>query len=171
MDSLSITASIITVLQATRAIISFSKETKDAPKELTKVHVEAQNLVILLYELKDYVTGQDTPEPWLRATSRLAIRDGPLDQYKEALEILVSRTTGHGFRRIAQVLAWNIVTDALDQISSGCVVCWVAGARGLVRDWQHDGQECRWRESVPIDDGGQLDAGEVACDGLREMIR
>jgi hypothetical protein len=105
MDPLSITASIITVLQATKAIISFSKETKDAPKELTKVHEEAQNLVILLYELKDYVTGQDTPEPWLRATSGLAIRDGPLDQYKEALEILVSRTTGHGFRRTAQVSA------------------------------------------------------------------
>jgi hypothetical protein len=51
------------------------------------------------------------------------------------------------------------------------VVCWVAGARGPVRDWQHDGRECRWRESVPIDDGGQLDAGEVACDSFRETIR
>jgi hypothetical protein len=43
----------------------------------------------------------------------------------------------------------GIVTDALDQISSGCVVCWVAGARGPVRDWQHDERECRWRELVP----------------------
>jgi hypothetical protein len=65
----------------------------------------------------------------------------------------------------------GIVTDALDQISGGCVVCWVAGARGPVRDWQHDERECRWRELVPIDDGGQLDAGEVACDNFRETIR
>jgi hypothetical protein len=29
------------------------KETKDTPKELTKVYKETKNLVILLYELKD----------------------------------------------------------------------------------------------------------------------
>jgi hypothetical protein len=40
-----------------------------------------------------------------------------------------------------------------------------------VRDWQHDERECRWRESVPIDDGGQLDAAEVVCDSFRETIR
>lgn len=31
----------------------------------------------------------------------------------------------------------STVTDALDQISGGCVVCWVSGARGAVRGWQH----------------------------------
>lgn len=65
----------------------------------------------------------------------------------------------------------GVVTDALDQISGGCVVCWVAGARGPMRDWQHDGRSCRWREAVAVDDGGQLDVGEVACDGFRETIR
>ena len=65
----------------------------------------------------------------------------------------------------------GVVTDALDQISGGCVVCWVAGARGPTMDWQHDGRSCRSREAVPINDGGQLDVGEVACDGFRETIR
>jgi hypothetical protein len=35
MDPLSITASIIAVLPATKGVISYLKETKDAPKELT----------------------------------------------------------------------------------------------------------------------------------------
>jgi hypothetical protein len=65
----------------------------------------------------------------------------------------------------------GVVTDALDQLSGGCVVCWVAGARGGARDWQHDGRDCQWRESVPVDDGGQLDVGELACGGFRETIR
>jgi hypothetical protein len=65
----------------------------------------------------------------------------------------------------------GVVTDALDQISGGCVVCWVAGARGPAREWQHDGRGCQLREAVPIDDGGQLDVGEVACDSFRETIR
>ena len=39
----------------------------------------------------------------------------------------------------------GVVTDALDQISGGCAVCWVTGARGPAREWQHDGRGCRWR--------------------------
>jgi hypothetical protein len=51
------------------------------------------------------------------------------------------------------------------------VVCWVAGARGPARERQHDGRGCRWRDAVSIDDGGQLDVGDVACDSFRETIR
>jgi hypothetical protein len=111
MDPLSITAGIIAVLQATKEVISYLKETKDAPKELTIVYEEAKSLVILLYELKDLVAGQNSREPWLRATSGLDVRDGPLDQYKKALEVLVSKTTGHGLRKIGQVLAWKFTKE------------------------------------------------------------
>ena len=111
MDPLSITASIIAVLQATKEIISYVKETRDAPKELTKVYEEAKNLAILSYELKDSLAEQDPHDPWLRATSKLAVRDGPLDQYKKVLEVLVSKTTGHGHRKIGQVLAWKFIKE------------------------------------------------------------
>jgi len=111
MDPLSITASIIAVLQATKKIISYVKETKDAPKELTKVYDEAKNLVILFHELKDSLAEQDSHDPWLRVTSGLAVRNGPLDQYKKVLEVLVSKTTGHGFHKIGQVLAWKFIKE------------------------------------------------------------
>lgn len=95
MDPLSITASIIAVLQATKEVISYVKETKDAPKELTEVYEEARNLVILLYELKDLVVGQASHETWLQTTSALAVRDGPVDQYRTSLEILVPKITNY----------------------------------------------------------------------------
>jgi hypothetical protein len=104
-------AGIIAVLQATKEVISYLKETKDAPKELTKVYEEARSLVILLHELKDLVAGQDSHSPWLRTTSGLAVRGGPLDQYKKALEVLASKTTGHGLRKIGQVLAWKFTKE------------------------------------------------------------
>jgi hypothetical protein len=107
MDPLSITAGIIAVLQATKGVISYSKETKDAPKELKKVYEEARSLVILLHELKDLVAAQHSPDSWLRTTSGLAVRDGPLDQYRKALEILVPTSTGHGLRKVGQVLTWK----------------------------------------------------------------
>jgi hypothetical protein len=107
MDPLSITASIIAVLQVTKGVISCLTETKDAPKDLVKACEEAKKLVILLYELKDLVTGQDSHDPWLRATSGLAVRDGPLDRYKKALETLVPKITGRGLRKVGQMLAWK----------------------------------------------------------------
>ena len=107
MDPLSITASIIAVLQTTKGVISYLTETKDAPKELLKACEEAKNLVILLHELKDLVTGQDSHDQWLRATSGLAVRDGPLDQYKKALETPVPMITGRRLRKVGQVLAWK----------------------------------------------------------------
>jgi hypothetical protein len=120
MDPLSITSGIIAVLQVTKEVISYLKETKDAPKELTKVYEEAKNLVILLYELKDLVAGHDFRDSWLRTTSGLAARHGPLDQYKKALETLIPKITGHGLRKVGQVLAWRFgkeeVTALLSQI-------------------------------------------------------
>jgi hypothetical protein len=111
LDPLSITASIIVVLQATKVVISYLKETKDSPKELTKVYEEARNLVILLYELKDLVAGQACYEPWLQTTSALAVRDGPLDQYRTSLEILVPKITSHGLRKVGQVLSWKFCKE------------------------------------------------------------
>lgn len=107
MDPLSITASIIAVLQATKEVVSYINGTKDAPEDLTKVYEEARSLMILLYELKDLVAGPNSHISWLQTTSGLATRGGPLDQYKRSLEILVPKTTGHGLRKIGQVLAWK----------------------------------------------------------------
>jgi hypothetical protein len=111
MDPLSITSGIIAVLQVTKEVISYLKETKDAPKELTKVYEEAKNLVILLYELKDLIAGQDSHDPWLRTTTGLTARNGSLDQYKKALEILVPKITGRGLRKVGQVFTWKFNKD------------------------------------------------------------
>ena len=111
MDPLSIAASIIAVLQATKGVISYLKETKDAPKELTKIYGEAQNLAILLYELKDCVAGRDSHDRWLLTTSGLAARNGSLDQYKEALEGLVPKVIGRGLGKVGQVFAWKFNKD------------------------------------------------------------
>jgi hypothetical protein len=111
MDPLSITSGIIAVLHVTKEVISYLKETKDAPKELTKIYGEAQNLAILLYELKDCVAGRDSHDRWLLTTSGLAARNGPLDQYKEALEGLVPKVTGRGLGKVGQVFAWKFNKD------------------------------------------------------------
>jgi hypothetical protein len=121
MDPLSITASILTLLQLTEKVIRYARQTKDAPKERTRVLQEASGLVGLLITLKSLVDDCDPQDPWLRATSRLATSNGPLEQYRSALEKLTGKIMpGDGLRKIGQALVWKFtkedVSDLLSQI-------------------------------------------------------
>lgn len=74
--------------------------------------------MILLHELEDFVAEQNSHESRLRNTSGLAMRDGPLDQYKRSLEILVPKITGHGLCKIGQVLAWKFSKEEVGALLS-----------------------------------------------------
>jgi hypothetical protein len=121
MDPLSITASILTLLQLTEKVIKYARQTKDAPKERTRILQEASGLVGLLITLKSLADDCDPQDPWLRATSRLATSNGPLEQYRSALEKLVGKIMPcDGLRKISQALVWKFtkedVSDLLSQI-------------------------------------------------------
>jgi hypothetical protein len=109
MDPLSVTVSVLALLQLTEKVISYVKQTKDAPKERTRILREASSLMGLLSTLKDLIDDCHPSDPWLRATSGLATPDGPLDQYKLALEALVPKVIPfQGFRKAGQMLAWKL---------------------------------------------------------------
>ena len=121
MDPLSITVSVLTLLQLTEKVIKYARQTKDAPKERTRVLQEASGLVGLLITLKSLVDDSDPKDPWLRATSRLATSNGPLEQYRSVLEKLIGKIMpGDGLRKIGQALVWKFtkedISDLLSQI-------------------------------------------------------
>jgi len=121
MDPLSITVSVLTLLQLTEKIIKYARQTKDSPKERTRVLQEASGLFGLLVTLKSLVDDCDPQDPWLQATSRLATSHGPLDQYRSALEKLIGKIMpGDGLRKIGQALVWKFtkedISDLLSQI-------------------------------------------------------
>jgi len=121
MDPVSITVSVLTLLQLTEKVIKYARQTKDAPRERTRVLQEASALVGLLMTLKSLVDDCDPQDPWLRATSKLATSNGPLEQYRSALEKLIGKITpGDGLRKIGQALVWKFtkedVSDLLSQV-------------------------------------------------------
>jgi len=123
MDPLSITFSVITLLELTKKIIIFAKQTRDASTDRTRVLQEASSLTGLLSTLKDLIDDPDRGphDPWLRATSGLAAPDGPLHQYKLTLErVVTSVMPDHGSSRVKRALTWNLgkeeVTCLLSQI-------------------------------------------------------
>jgi hypothetical protein len=87
MDPLSIALGVVALLELTKKVIVYAKQTKDAPTDRTKILQEAASLMGLLIMLKEFIEDCDDSEnSWLQATSSLTAPDGPLQQYKLLLE-------------------------------------------------------------------------------------
>ena len=108
MDTLSITASVIAVLRLTGAVIAYLNDVKEAPKECQQCTIEACNLQSLLTSLRYRLEQARPGDPWFTAARALGVENGPLDQYKQALEQLRSKVDDNGaLKKIKRTLAWK----------------------------------------------------------------
>ena len=89
MDPLSITSSLITILQLTTTLTGYINDVRHASSEQEKVAVEASNLYGLLTSLRFRVEAVQSDDPWFQQVKMLGIHGGPLDQYKEILESMI----------------------------------------------------------------------------------
>ncbi|KAH3995573.1 hypothetical protein HBI56_146120 [Parastagonospora nodorum] len=118
MDPLSITASIVALLQLSNKVISYLNDVEDASKDRAKCAIEATNLHSLLTSLRFRLEEGDASSPWYAAIRGLATKKGPLDQFKETLEVLQARiTSGKGrFGQAIDVLTWKFKKEEVDRI-------------------------------------------------------
>ena len=110
MDPLSVTASIIAVLQLSNKVIGYLNDVKDTSKERVQCAIEAANLHSLLTILRFRLEGANAHSPWYITIRALAIENGPLDQFKQALELLQSKMTDGGqgrLHRASDALMWK----------------------------------------------------------------
>jgi hypothetical protein len=117
MDGLSAAASIISVLQLTGVVIGYLNDVKDAPKECQQCTIEASNIQNLLINLR-YRLEQGQPDhPWFIAVRALNIENGPLDQYKHALEQLQSKVKiQDGVQKVKGRLLWKFRKEEVASI-------------------------------------------------------
>jgi hypothetical protein len=121
MDPLSITASIIAVLQLSGKVLEYLNDVKDASKDRTQCALELLNLCSLLYKLRDHIETGARSQPWCTAVGALAVREGPLDQFKQALEALQTKITDGGrLKKVGEALVWKFkkeeIAGILDRI-------------------------------------------------------
>jgi hypothetical protein len=108
MDPVSVTASIVAVLQLTATVVSYLNDIKNASKDQRQFAVEASNIFGLLTSLKCRLDEEDPTDSWFTAVRALAVENGPLDQYKAALECLVAKTAPvDGARKLSGALLWT----------------------------------------------------------------
>jgi hypothetical protein len=108
MDPLSMTASIIAILDLTGSVLGYLNSIKDAPEGRASLAIELSNLNTLLTQLRYRVDGANPEDTWFAAIRELASRDGPLDQLKAMLQQLQpSIDPGHGLKGLGKKLTWN----------------------------------------------------------------
>ena len=118
MDPLSITASIVAVLQLTHAVIGYLIDVKDAPRDRAQCALEASNLYNLLVTLRLRLE-ESSDELWYAEVRALDVENGPLDQYKRALEQLQKKiTSGSGIKKIGNTLWWKFSKEEVTNILS-----------------------------------------------------
>jgi hypothetical protein len=121
MDPLSLTASIIAVLQLTSTLTGCINEVKNATTEQTKVAVEAGNLYGLLATLRfraEEAEEFQSDDPWYSQVKLLGKRGSPLDQFKDILDTMVNKLSSSRKRdKSKSALLWKFtnteVEDAL----------------------------------------------------------
>jgi hypothetical protein len=117
MDPLSVTASIIAILQLSGKVLGYLNDVKDASKDRAKCAIEAANLNSLLTALRFRLEEGSSGTPWYTALRALAIENGPLDQFKQALEQLQRKMTGGSkMRKAGDALIWEFKKEEVASI-------------------------------------------------------
>jgi hypothetical protein len=114
MDPLSITASVIAVLQLTGTVIGYLNEVENAPNECQQCTIEASNIPNLLINLRYRLEQGQAGDAWFTA---LNIENGPLDQCKQALEQLRSKVEAQdGLHKMKRRLLWKFSKKEVTEI-------------------------------------------------------
>ncbi|KAH8728164.1 ankyrin repeat domain-containing protein [Phaeosphaeriaceae sp. PMI808] len=117
MDPLSVAASIIAILQLSAKVLAYLNDVKDASKGHAQCAIEASNLHNLLTNLRFRLEEGHTHQPWFDAVRALAVENGPLDQFKQALETLQTKITDGGrLKKIGGALIWKFKKEEVDDI-------------------------------------------------------
>src|SRR4051794_31660684 len=76
MDPLSVTASIIAILQLSSKVVGYLTDVKDASRERATCAVEVSNLHSLLLNLRFHLEEGNPNTPWHTAVRALAVENG-----------------------------------------------------------------------------------------------
>ncbi|KAH0541245.1 hypothetical protein FGG08_004250 [Glutinoglossum americanum] len=114
MDPLSISASIVALLQLSSAVIRFLRDVKEAPDDLKMLMVEISSIKGLLLTLQDLVESGETE---LTTLQSLNAPNGPLSQCQSALKRLTEKfAPAVGLGRARNALTWPFQKSEVKEV-------------------------------------------------------
>ncbi len=117
MDPLSISASIITILQLTGKVVQYLNNVKGGDDDRKRILDELTYTHVLLFQLKDLADREHGRDTVLVTMESLALPKGPLEQVKMALEALASKLAPvQGLRKLGKALLWPFEKGEIKEI-------------------------------------------------------
>jgi len=105
-DPLSVTASVIAVLQVVGTVVSYLKAIKDGPEHRKRILSEVLAIEAFLSILKQRAESADRHD-WVQTLTSLNMPNGPLDQFRQTLEHLKSKLQPTGStNKTLKALTW-----------------------------------------------------------------
>src|SRR5579862_5403905 len=103
-DPLGAAASVLTVIQIAATVVRYLKDVKDADKDRNTLLVEISSITGLLYNL---IHLAEEDGVYLNTLNTLNVPNGPLDQFKTAIEKLAKDLAPvSGLKGVGRSLAW-----------------------------------------------------------------
>jgi len=107
MDPLSISASIISVLQLTATVVQYLTDVKDSSKDRERLRLELCGIDSILCTLKNKATQAQQGDSWSMTLQSLCVADGPLEQFKLTLERLAKiLAPPKGSKKVITAVTW-----------------------------------------------------------------
>ena len=107
MDPLSLTASLIAILQLSSKVTLYLKQLKSGSRERIKFREEIRNITYMIQVLNDRIEDAEALGDDLASIKSLKTCGGPLDQLKNAFEFLAHKLASHGMlENFARSMLW-----------------------------------------------------------------
>ena len=118
MDPLSISASITTLVQLTSTVIQHLDSVKGASEERRRVLSELASILGVFYFLKDQADQTKQDDQWSSTLQSLSVPEGPLDQFRRALERLSSKLAppATGLKKLGNSITWPFQKEEIKEI-------------------------------------------------------
>ena len=120
-DPLSISASIIAVIQLAGTVVKYLNDVKTAAQDHQRILSELSSTSGVLVLLKDLAERSQCGDAWSLTIKSLNVPNGPLEQFKTALEHLALKLApAIGLKKVGKALAWPFqkaeIQDILNMI-------------------------------------------------------
>jgi hypothetical protein len=116
-DPLSISASIVALLQLTETVISYLKNVHGSSSDRQRIFNEVSVTSGILMWLKEHTERKSESTSWTLTVQSLQISGGPLEQFKVALERLASKVAPvDGWRKAGKALSWPFKKEEVEEI-------------------------------------------------------
>ena len=117
--AVALAASIVQLINTTMTAIKYLNDVKDAPKDRSRLALEATSLLMLLTDLRYRVEEVGASDLRLTAVASLGVEKGPLEQFKDAMETLIRKLKPKtGMEKLGMALLWSLDKKEIDDLLS-----------------------------------------------------